>query len=237
MNESKITLTDRLRREGRWEQACIFRDQKRREFRAAGMSKVEAREAAWEAAAAAFPPLSLPAPESKREQLPPSSLDVQQLHHRDPRRVPEWLREDVTDLGYSLDTSPQSFHSMGMYGFWRWASSHREEFEAMEWAGDEEGDDSDELVMLYDYENALGGAADLADEHQERREYENARLEASFASAFVARIENAKDFLAVRYPEIELTRRWAAGLVPALAPVVQKYMAADSTQHVVRPAN
>jgi hypothetical protein len=224
MNESKITLTDRLRREGRWEQACIFRDHKRREFRASGMSKAEAREAAWEAAAAAFPPLSLPAPESKREQLLPSSLDIQQFHRRDPRRVPEWLREDVTDVGYSLDTPPQPFHSMGMYGFWRWASSHREEFEAMEWGGDEEGDDSEELVMLYDYENAQGGAADLADEYQERRAYENARLEVSFASAFVARIENAKDLLAVRYPGIGTIRPWVEELVVALSPVVQKHI-------------
>jgi hypothetical protein len=225
MNESKITLTDRLRREGRWDEACIFRDQKRREFRAAGMSKVEAREAAWEACAAAFPPLSLPAPESKREQLPPSSLDVQQLHRRDPRRVPEWLREDVCEVGYSLDTPPQPFHSMGMYGFWRWASSHREEFEAMEWGGDEEGDDSEEQLMLYDYENAQGGAADLADEHQERREYENERLEASFASAFVARIDNCVDLIQSRFPESRPRQSWTASLGATIAPVVRKHMA------------
>jgi hypothetical protein len=48
-------MTDRLRREGRWEEASIFRDQKRREFRAAGMKRSEAREAAWEVCAAAFP--------------------------------------------------------------------------------------------------------------------------------------------------------------------------------------
>jgi len=47
MNESKIDLTDRLRREGRWAEASKFKDAVVRELRAQGMRKTEAVEEAW----------------------------------------------------------------------------------------------------------------------------------------------------------------------------------------------
>jgi hypothetical protein len=62
MQESRIEATDRLRREGRWQAASTFRDEKRREFRAAGMKRGEANEAAWEAMLVEFPPAGREAP-------------------------------------------------------------------------------------------------------------------------------------------------------------------------------
>jgi hypothetical protein len=59
--ESKIKLTERLRREGRWPEATRFKDEALREFRAKGMKRDEASEAAWAAMAEAYP--SLPAAE------------------------------------------------------------------------------------------------------------------------------------------------------------------------------
>ena len=56
MNESKIALTERLRREGRWDAATKFKDDALRDFRAKGMKRDEASDAAWEAMEQAFPP-------------------------------------------------------------------------------------------------------------------------------------------------------------------------------------
>jgi len=56
VNESKIALTERLRREGRWDAASKFKDDALRDFRGKGMKRDEASEAAWEAMEQAFPP-------------------------------------------------------------------------------------------------------------------------------------------------------------------------------------
>lgn len=58
MNESKIELTERLRREGNWSAASKFKDDALKDFRAKGMKRDEASEAAWEAMERAFPPIA-----------------------------------------------------------------------------------------------------------------------------------------------------------------------------------
>ncbi|HUP79040.1 MAG TPA: hypothetical protein VM260_10840 [Pirellula sp.] len=58
MNESKIALTERLRREGRWDAATKFKDDALRDFRSKGMRRDEASEAAWEAMEQAYPPIA-----------------------------------------------------------------------------------------------------------------------------------------------------------------------------------
>ena len=58
MNESKIAMTERLRREGRWDEATIFKDDALRDFRSKGMRRDEASEAAWEAMEQAYPPIA-----------------------------------------------------------------------------------------------------------------------------------------------------------------------------------
>ena len=57
MTESKIELTERLRREGRWAEASRLKDTALADFRAKGMKRDEAAEAAWAAMAEAYPPL------------------------------------------------------------------------------------------------------------------------------------------------------------------------------------
>ena len=56
MDESKIELTERLRRDNRWDEAAKFKETARADFRAKGMKRAEAAEAAWEAMAEAYPP-------------------------------------------------------------------------------------------------------------------------------------------------------------------------------------
>jgi hypothetical protein len=58
MNESKIALTERLRREGRWAEASKLKDAALAEFRAKGMKRDEASDAAWDAMEKAYPPLA-----------------------------------------------------------------------------------------------------------------------------------------------------------------------------------
>ena len=58
MNESKVDLMDRLRREGRWADASKLKDAALAEFRAKGMKRDEASEAAWDAMEKAYPPLA-----------------------------------------------------------------------------------------------------------------------------------------------------------------------------------
>ena len=58
MNESKVELMDRLRREGRWSEASKFKDAALADFRAKGMTRDEAGAAAWEAMEKAYPPRS-----------------------------------------------------------------------------------------------------------------------------------------------------------------------------------
>lgn len=57
MNESKIELTHRLHREGRWDEASRFKDETISRMRSEGLSRNDARERAWEALEGRFPPL------------------------------------------------------------------------------------------------------------------------------------------------------------------------------------
>lgn len=58
MDESKIELTERLRREGRWGEASRFKDEALRKLRSDGMTKADAAEEAWRRMAAQYPPLA-----------------------------------------------------------------------------------------------------------------------------------------------------------------------------------
>ncbi|MGA2035587.1 MAG: hypothetical protein ABSG68_25340 [Thermoguttaceae bacterium] len=80
MTESKIELTERLRREGRWAEASRLKDTALADFRAKGMKRDEAAEAAWAAMAEAYPPLPVAegpadpaagAPEAMTTDAPP----------------------------------------------------------------------------------------------------------------------------------------------------------------------
>jgi hypothetical protein len=57
MTESKIVATERLRKEGRWDEASLWRDKKRKQLRADGQARAESNEAAWDAMIKQFPPL------------------------------------------------------------------------------------------------------------------------------------------------------------------------------------
>jgi hypothetical protein len=72
MTESKIGATDRLRKEGRWEEASLWRDEKRKQLRADGKhNRAESNAAAWDAMIEQFRPL----PPSKKTSPTPFVRD------------------------------------------------------------------------------------------------------------------------------------------------------------------
>ena len=58
MRESKIEITERLRREGRWAEASLWRDSRRRELRADGATRQEANDQSWNEIGEKFPALN-----------------------------------------------------------------------------------------------------------------------------------------------------------------------------------
>jgi len=56
MSESRIVLTDRLRAEGRWNEASEFRDRERQRLRDEGWSRREANQESWRLMEEEFPP-------------------------------------------------------------------------------------------------------------------------------------------------------------------------------------
>jgi hypothetical protein len=57
MTESKIVETDGLRKVGRWEEASLWKDEKRKQLRADGQTKADSNESSWDAMIEQFPPL------------------------------------------------------------------------------------------------------------------------------------------------------------------------------------
>src|SRR6188472_2584062 len=112
MTESKSVATDRLRREGRWEDASKYRDEKRAEFKASGMKRTAASNAAWEAMLAEFPPL--PAPDvndAQRTDLKMIAADLASAKAStpDPLRDAVWAYDHLGDD----DLSPDDYPSLG----------------------------------------------------------------------------------------------------------------------------
>jgi hypothetical protein len=131
MTESKIDATDRLRREGRWSEASLFRDEKRRKLHGEGMNRSDAGDAAWEAMVEKYPPLTVPEVESPA--LPSVDRDIETIEavlalteSRTPNIVAdvEWVYATVGDEA----VEPNGVPNLGAWGMWRWARSNRNEF-------------------------------------------------------------------------------------------------------------
>jgi hypothetical protein len=136
MTESKIELTERLRREGRWSEASRFKDTALKEFRAKGMKRDEASDAAWEAMATAYPPLA-----TSGESLPnlanatPDDLhgqddeliDVDALVAKQPydfARDVAWVYEHLADR----NVKPQDAPTVGAWSLLTWARRYKNRF-------------------------------------------------------------------------------------------------------------
>lgn len=126
MTESKIELTERLRRDGRWSEASRFKDTALRDFRDKGMKRSEASDAAWEAMATAFPPLdtgseTIPfvTPDGHHGGDADDLIDLDDLAGGRPFDFARDVQLVYQHLG--ADVRPQDAPSAGAWGLLTWA--------------------------------------------------------------------------------------------------------------------
>ncbi len=129
MTESKIELTERLRRENRWGEATRFKDTAVKDFRDKGMKRPEAAEAAWEAMAKAFPPLAVPAatdapggPDEDDELIDVDALVAKQPH--DFARDVQWVYAHLADRNVKPEDAPTA----GAWSLLIWARQYKNRF-------------------------------------------------------------------------------------------------------------
>jgi hypothetical protein len=126
--ESRIEATDRLRREGRWEAASRFRDEKRREFKAAGLKRAEANDAAWDAMLVEFAPMSTVTCTGKPTAVTDDAA-IAELAGRRPSPMSyadevAWVYSHLGDENAPTNEIP----SLGAYSLWDWARSNPAKF-------------------------------------------------------------------------------------------------------------
>jgi hypothetical protein len=128
-SESKIALTERLRREGRWEVASRFKDAEVLRLRSEqGLTRKAAQQAAWAAMAREFPPEASHAPAASEDQgadlLDPDEDLTQSAQ-------PQQLAADVlwvyAALAMSQVTSSQA-PTRGAWALYRWARDNQQRF-------------------------------------------------------------------------------------------------------------
>ena len=123
MNESKIELTNRLQREGRWSEASAFKDEHIAKLRAEGMTRKEAQQAAWEAMEGKFPPVE----DIDQTSAVELAVDVSQFASND---SPEFF-EDVQWVYQHLlvsSVNPEDAPSSGAWGLLKWAKRNQNRF-------------------------------------------------------------------------------------------------------------
>ncbi|MCK9570881.1 hypothetical protein M0R72_18165 [Candidatus Pacearchaeota archaeon] len=160
MQVSKLALTNRLQREGRWEEASKRKDDLIREFRKSGLTGLEAKDNAWDQLEEEYPP----APElevSKKDVVivnGPSDLWPDLPDNADWRDEIIWVHNqyinivEETSRGTVVheDRATQKPPSNGARSLARFAANNRAAFYKDLWpkasiAGSNSGDD-DELV-------------------------------------------------------------------------------------------
>ena len=150
MTESKIEITERLRREGRWSEASLFKDTELRKLRSGGVTKADAGDEAWRRMAEKFPPMDnsgdtngglfdeLPDAAAGEPSPPPSpkgadtDIDVDALLERiGDNRQPADLVRDTLWTYENLENRrarPQDAPSLGAWALLAWARQYRNRF-------------------------------------------------------------------------------------------------------------
>ena len=129
MIESKIDATDRLRHEGRWAEASVWRDEKRKQLRTDGQTKAGSNEESWDAMLKQFPRL----PPSEYAPAAGSSTDGLELVETSPGdhdgptdlvRDALWVYENLARKGVEAKDAP----SLGAWSLLGWARRSQDRF-------------------------------------------------------------------------------------------------------------
>jgi hypothetical protein len=149
--ESKIELTERLRKEGRWSEASVFKDAEVKRLRSEGVRSVEAKEQAWRLMAEKFPPLAQedrlpigqplhaafadPAPGARAASAATSATangpDVDAVLEKLDDGAPPDLVRDTLWVYQHLENKavrPDQAPSRGAWSLLRWAREYRSRF-------------------------------------------------------------------------------------------------------------
>lgn len=131
MTESRSEATDRLRREGRWSEACVFREEMRQKFRGEGMKRADAVEASWSAMCAQYPPLPVvDEPTPAEPDQPRHSEAIAAILERSTESGSD-LTGDVNWVYAHLgdaEIAPVDFPSLGAWSLWHWARVNSNRF-------------------------------------------------------------------------------------------------------------
>jgi len=125
MSESRIAATDRLRREGRWDEASIYRDQVRKRLRGEGIDRTEAGDRAWQEMLEKYPPLPESDPSSD------ISEDLEAHIWPDPGWSPPNLARDILWVYQNLvrqNVRSADAPGAGAWALLRWARQYRNRF-------------------------------------------------------------------------------------------------------------
>ena len=124
MDESKIELTHRLEREGRWSEASLWKDQHIASLRGEGMPRKEAQQAAWEALEKRFPPVESEEESSPLEAFPEGLADLPDSSTEDFVKDALWV---YSRLGMA-NVKPSDAPSPGAWSLLRWAKRNEDRF-------------------------------------------------------------------------------------------------------------
>ena len=125
MDESKITLTHRLQKEGRWDEASQAKDQCISKLRAEGKTRSEAQVAAWEAMAEKFPPLACVEPDSiVAEELDVDLVQLANLDSPEFHADAKWVYQHLLVRGVKFEDAP----SPGAWAMLQWAKRNQNRF-------------------------------------------------------------------------------------------------------------
>lgn len=137
VQEGKAAATNRLRKEGRWDEASAYKDQVRAELKREGMKAEEAKEESWRRMIEASPPLPpVPGPTESERFSPLASLYADEIAElaqeragKTPRPVDvlrdfRWVYENL----FREDVRPKNAPSLGAWNLWEWAHQNVDEF-------------------------------------------------------------------------------------------------------------
>ena len=127
MQESKIAITERLRADGRWQEASIYKDQVVKQLRAEGKPAKEARELAWCEMANKYPVEMTASTQTKASDF--EGMDSKQITKLadaplDPAADVLWCYRHVENPIVKVTDAP----SLGAWGLLKYARTNRQRF-------------------------------------------------------------------------------------------------------------